>query len=73
MESGHASLAVEVPNRVSQGVGVRVATRGVGDGATTGAGGGAAAAIGGDASVGVDEEFDWLNKGLEGENFADDI
>ena len=23
--------------------------------------------------MGVEEEFDWLNEGLEGEDFADDI
>ncbi|KAK9992706.1 hypothetical protein SO802_027691 [Lithocarpus litseifolius] len=38
-----------------------------------GAGVGAGAATGDDASVGVNEEFDWLNEGLEGEDFADDI
>ncbi|KAK9986371.1 hypothetical protein SO802_031322 [Lithocarpus litseifolius] len=61
VESGHTPLAVEVP-----------------DGARVGAGGGAGVATGGgarggdDASVGI-EEFDWLNEGLEGEDFADDI
>ena len=38
-----------------------------------GQGVGARVAIGGDANVRVEEEFDWLNKGLEGENVADDI
>ena len=38
-----------------------------------GQGVGARVAIGGDANVWVEEEFDWLNKGLEGENVADDI
>ncbi|KAK9996196.1 hypothetical protein SO802_020882 [Lithocarpus litseifolius] len=54
---------VEVPD--GAGVGAR--------GGAEGAGGGAGAAIGDDASVGVEEEFDWLNEGLEGEDFANDI
>ena len=64
VESGNALLAVEVPD--GGGVGV-----GAGAGAIIrGAGGGARAATGGD---GLEEEFDWLNEGLEGEDFADDI
>ena len=47
VESSHAPLAVEVPD----GVGA----------ATRGAGVGAGAGVGGDASVGVEEEFNWLN------------
>ena len=47
MESSHAPFAVEVPD----GVGA----------ATRGAGVGAGAGVGGDASVGVEEEFNWLN------------
>ena len=50
VESGHASLVVEV-------------LKGFGGGVVKG----------GDASAGVEEEFDWLNEGLEGEDFADDI
>ncbi|XP_030924643.1 merozoite surface antigen 2-like [Quercus lobata] len=96
MESGHAPLAVEVPDgvgqRVDAGGGAGAATGGVGVGAGVSAGGGARAAprgarvgagggagaatraaIGGDASVGVEEEFNWLYEGLEGEDFADDI
>ena len=51
---------------VSVGVGVGAAI----GGARAGGGGGAGAAIKGD---GLEEEFDWLNEGLEGEDFADDI
>ena len=58
VESCHASLAVKVPEGVGGGI----------DGGV-----GAGVAIGGDVSVGVEEEFDWLNEGLEGEDFADDI
>ena len=61
VESGNAPLAIEVPD----GGGV-----GVGAGAGAGVGGGVGAATGGD---GLKEEFDWLNEGLEGEDFADDI
>ena len=65
VESGNAPLAVEVLD--SGGVGVRV---GVGAGVGGGAGTGAGAATGSD---GLEEEFDWLNEGLKGEDFADDI
>ena len=51
---------------VSVGVGVGAAI----GGARAGGGGGAGAVIKGD---GLEEEFDWLNEGLEGEDFADDI
>ena len=44
-------------------------TRGVGVGASSGA----RAAIRGDASLGIEEEFDWLNEGLEVEDFANNI
>ena len=81
VESGHAPLAIEVLDGVGQGVGagggVGAATRGAGVsveggvGATTEAPTGIA--IGGDASVEVEEELDWLNEGLEGEDFDDDI
>ena len=65
VESGNASFAVEVPD----GGGV-----GVGAGAGVDVGGGAAAgAVAGTGSDGLEEEFDWLNESLEGENFADDI
>ncbi|KAL0007954.1 hypothetical protein SO802_009456 [Lithocarpus litseifolius] len=68
VESGHTPLAVEVPDGAGVGAGG-------GAGAATGGGarGGAGAATGDDASVGIEEEFDWLNEGLEGEDFADDI
>ena len=65
VESGNAALAVEVLDGGGVGVGAG-ARAGVGAGARAGAG----AAIGGD---GLEEEFDWLNEGLEGEDFADDI
>ena len=73
MESSNAPLAIEVPN--GRRVGVRVGARasvggGVGAGEGVGVGGGVGAATGGD---GLEEEFDWLNEGLEGEDFADDI
>ena len=42
-------------------------------GAGVGVGSGARAAIRGDASLGIEEEFDWLNEGLEVEDFADNI
>ena len=67
MESGHAPLAIEVLDRAWVGIG------GGAEAAIEGARGGAGVATGGDASVGVEEEFDWLNEGLEGEDFADDI
>ena len=75
VESGYAPLAVEVPDGVGVGAraGARVAIEGAGAGVGPGVGGGARATTGGDASVGVEEEFDWLNKGLEGEDFVDDI
>ena len=65
VESGNATFAVEVPDGGRVGVG---AGAGAGAGASTGAGVGAS--TGGD---GLKEEFDWLNEGLEGEDFANDI
>ena len=65
VESGNAPLAVEVPD--GRGVGV-----GAGAGVDVG-GGAAAGAVAGTGSDGLEEEFDWLNEGLEGEDFADDI
>ena len=58
VESGHAPLAVEV----LEGFVGRI-NGGVGQGV----------ARGGDASVGEEKEFDWLNEGLEGEDFGDDV
>ena len=69
VECGNAPLAVEVPDGGWVGVGVGAGT-GVRGGAGDSAGGGVGAATGGD---GLEEEFDWLNEGLEGEDFADDI
>ena len=68
VKSGNTPLAVEVLDggRVGVGAGAGAAI----EGAKTGVGGGAGAATGGD---GLKEEFDWLNEGLEGEDFADDI
>jgi len=65
VESGHAPLAVEVPDGAGGGAGVAIEGAGVGAGASAGVGvgGGAGATIGGDISVGV-EEFDWLNEGF---------
>ena len=61
VESDNAPLAVEVPD--GGGVGVRVgAGGGVGGGAGAGAGANAGVGTGGD---GLEEEFDWLNEGLE--------
>ena len=57
LESGNAPLTVEVPDGGRVGVGA-------------GVGGGVGAGTGGD---GLEEEFDWLNEGLEGEDFVDDI
>ena len=68
MESGNAPLAIEVPN--GGGVGVRAGAGAAIGGAGAGVGGGAGAATAGD---GLEEEFDWLNEGLEGEDFVDDI
>ena len=67
VESSHPPLAIEVPDGAGGGVGFAIddAKVGVGVGAGVDAKGGAGAAIGAairdDASVGVDEEFDWLN------------
>ena len=61
MESSNAPLAIEVPDGGGVGVG---AGAGAGTGVDAGAGTGA---------DGLEEEFDWLNEGLEGEDFADDI
>ena len=68
VESGNAPLAVEVPDGGGIGVeaGVGAAIRGAG----AAIGGGTGAATGSD---GLEEEFDWLNEGLEGEDFTDDI
>ena len=68
VESGNTPLAVEVLDGGRVGVGA-------GAGATIG---GARGGVGGSVGVatgddGLEEEFDWLNEGLEGEDFADDI
>ena len=65
VESGNAPLAIEVPDGGGVGVGA-----GAGAGVGGGVGAGPGAGTGGD---GLEEEFDWLNEGLEGEDFADDI
>ena len=65
VESGNAPLAVEVPDGGGVGVGA-----GTGAGVGGGVGAGARAGAGGD---GLEEDFDWLNEGLEGEDFVDDI
>ena len=65
VESGNTSLAVKVPDGVGVGAGASVeavAGAAIG-GAGANVGGGAGAATRGD---GLEEEFDWLNKGLEG-------
>ena len=54
MESGHAPLIVKVLEGFGGGI-----DGGVGQGVGERFGGGVAR--GGDASVGVEEEFDWLN------------
>ena len=58
VESGHASLVVEVLEGFGGGIDGRV---------------GHGVVKGGDASVGVEEEFDWLNEGLEEEDFGDNV
>ena len=68
VESGNAPLAVEVPD--GGGVGVGASARAAIGGVGVAVGGGIGVATGGD---GLEEEFDWLNEGLEGEDFADDI
>ena len=82
VESGNAPLAVEVPDGGGVGVGgagvgsSAGASAGAGVGSSAGAGAGASAGAGAGAGTGGDgleEEFDWLNEGLEGEDFADDI
>ncbi|XP_065624320.1 uncharacterized protein LOC136065274 [Quercus suber] len=81
VENGNAPLAVEAPDdgRVGVGAGAGATIGGFGAGAGAGAtiGGaktgvrsGAGAATRGD---GLEEEFDWLNQGLEGEDFVDNI
>ena len=69
VESCNAPLAVEVPDGGGVGVGAG-AGAGVGGGVRGGAGAGVGIGTRGD---GLEEEFDWLNEGLEGEDFADDI
>ena len=69
VESGNAPLTVEVPDGGGVGVGAGV---GGGAGASAGAGAGAGAGVATEGD-GLEEEFDWLNEGLEGEDFADDI
>ena len=66
VEIGHAPLAIEVLEGFSGGI-----DGGVGQGVGEEFGG--RVARGGDASVGVEEEFDWLNECLEGEEFGDDV
>ena len=68
VESGNAPLAIEIPD--GEGVGVGAGTGAAIEGAKAGVRGGVGAATGGD---GPKEEFDWLNEGLEGKDFADDI
>ena len=68
VESGNAPLAVEIPDGGGVGVGAGAGVAIGGAGASVG--GGAGAATGGDR---LEEEFDWLNKGLEGEDFVDNI
>ena len=68
VESGNAPLAIEVPD--DEGVSVEASVGAAIEGAKAGVEGGAEAATGGD---GLKEEFDWLNEGLEGKDFADDI
>ena len=73
VENGNAPFAVEVPDGGGVGVG---AGAGVGVGGGAGAGVAAGTEVGtgaGTGSDGLEEEFDWLNEGLEGEDFADDI
>ena len=67
VESSNAPLVVEVPDDAEVGVGAGAGAAIGGAGASVG--GGAGAATGGDGL----EEFDWLNEGLEGEDFANDI
>ena len=62
VESGYAPLAIQIPDGA-----------GVGAGAGAGGVGVAVGGVRGDGNVGVDEEFDWLNEGLEGKDFVDDI
>ena len=68
VESGNTPLAVEVLD--GGRVGVEAGAGAAIGGAWGGVGGGVGVATGGD---GLEEEFDWLNEGLEGEDFADDI
>ena len=68
VESGNAPLAIEVPD--DEGVSVGASVGAAIEGAKAGVEGGAEAATGGD---GLKEEFDWLNEGLEGKDFANDI
>ena len=65
VESGNTPLAVEVLDGGRVGVGA-----GAGASVGGGAGAGAGVSAGGD---GLEEEFNWLNEGLKGEGFADDI
>ena len=73
----HLQLKFLMVEGVGAGAGAGAAIGGVGAGVEGGVGAaiggarvGARAVTGGD---GLEEEFDWLNEGLEGEDFADDI
>ncbi|KAK9991377.1 hypothetical protein SO802_026362 [Lithocarpus litseifolius] len=68
VESGNAPLAVELLDGV--GVGAEAGVGAAIGGVRAAVRGGAGAAAGGN---GLEEEFDWLNKGLEVEDFSDDI
>ena len=62
VESGHAPLVIEVLEGFGGGIDEGVGER-FGGGVTRGV----------DASMRVEEEFDWLNEGLEKEEFGDDV
>ena len=69
VESGYTTLAVELPKGFGGGVGDEED----GDGQLESDGDSVVVEEPHDAAAAVKEEFDWLNEGLEGEDFDDDV
>ena len=72
MESGHAPHAVEVPRAIGGGEDGDGQLESNGDSVVVEEPNGATTEPHG-AATAIEEEFDWLNEGLEGEDFDDDL